>query len=111
MVATGPQVDVVEDHSTFFWCYAFLADSSYTFSKQLSSYHSKGFGSSDDLSGLLFILWEFLPKDICNVWHYPVGSYDQNLHDQVDHGWDFDFSRIYGTFRLRGLFSGRIFLN
>ena len=111
MVTTGPRVDAIEYHSTFFWCYAFLADSSYTFSEQLPSYHSKGFGTSDDLSGLLFILWEFLPKDIRNVWHCPVRSYDQNLHDQVDHGWDFDFSRICGTFRLWGLLSERIFLN
>ena len=111
MVATGPRVDVVEDHSTFFWCYAFLADSSHTFSEQLSSYHSKGFGSTDDLSGLLFILWEFLPKDIRNVWHCPVGTDDLNLHDQVDHGWDFDFSRIGGALWLWGLFSERIFLN
>ena len=111
MVTTGPKVDVVEDHSTFFWCYAFLADSSYTFSEQLSSDHSKGFGSTDDLSSLLLILWEFSPKDIRNVWHCPVGSDDQNLRDQVDHGWDFDFSRIRGTFRLRGFFGERILLN
>ena len=111
MVATGPRVDVVEDHSTFFWCYAFLADSGYAFPEQLSSDHSKGFGSTDDLSSLFFILWEFLPKDIRNVWHCPVGSDDQNLHDQVDHGWDFDFSRISGTLWLWGLFSERIFLN
>ena len=111
MVTTGPRVDVVEDHSTFFWCYAFLADSGYAFPEQLSSYHSKGFGSTDDLSSLFFILWEFFPKDIHNVWHCPVGSDDQNLHDQVDHGWDFDFRRICGTLRLRELFSERIFLN
>ena len=111
MVITGPRVDVIEDHSTFFWCDAFLDDSGYTFPKQLSFYHSKGFGSTDDLSSLFFILWEFLPKDIRNVWHCPVGSDDQNLRDQVDHGWDFDFSRICGTLRLRGLLSERIFLN
>ena len=111
MVTTGPRVDVVEDHLTFFWCYAFLADSGYAFPEQLSSYHSKGLGSTDDLSSLFFILWEFLPKDIRNVWHCLVGSDDQNLRDQVDHGWDFDFSRICGTLRLRGLFSERIFLN
>ena len=111
MVTIGPRVDVIEDHSTFFWCYAFLAGSSYTFSEQLSSYHSKGFGSTDDLPSLFFILWEFFPKDVRNVRHCPVGSDDQNLHDQVDHGWDFDFSRISGTFWLWGIFSERIFLN
>ena len=73
MVATGPRVDVVEDHSTFFWCYAFLADSSYTFSEQVSSYYSKGFGSSDDLSSLFLILWKFFPKNVCNVRHCPIG--------------------------------------
>ena len=110
-MTTGPRLDVIEDHSTFFWCYAFLTDSSHAFPEQLSSYHSKGLGSTDDLSSLFFILWEFLPKDIRNVWHCPVGSDDQNLHDQVDHGWDFDFSWICGALRLRGLFSERIFLN
>ena len=80
-MTTGPRVDVVENHSTLFWRYAFLADSSHTFSEQLSSYHSKGFGPTDDLSSLFFILWEFLPKNVSDVWHYPVGSDDQNLHD------------------------------
>ena len=79
MVTTGPRMDVVEDHSTFFWCYAFLADPGCTFSEQLSSYYSKGLGSTDDLSSLFFILWELFPKDICNVWHCPVGSDDQHL--------------------------------
>ena len=100
MVATGPRVNIIEDHSAFFWCDAFLADSSYTFSEQLSSYHCKGFGSSDDLSSLFFILWKFFPKNVCNVWYCLVGSDDQNLHDQVDHGWDFDFSRICGALGL-----------
>ena len=58
MMTTGPRVDVIEDRSTFFWSYAFLADSSHTFPEQLSSYHSKGFGSTDDLSSLFFILWK-----------------------------------------------------
>ena len=111
MVTTGPRVDVVEDHSTFFRCYAFLADSSYAFPEQLSSYHSKGFGSTDDLSSLFFILWEFFPKNVCNVRHCPVGSNGQNLHDQVDHGGDLDFSRVCGALRPRGLCSKRIFLN
>ena len=94
MVATGPRVDVIEDHSTFFWCYAFLTDSSHAFPEQLSSYHNKGLGSTDDLSSLFLVLWEFFPKDVRNVRHCPVGSNGQNLHDQVDHGWDLDFSRI-----------------
>ena len=81
MVATGPRVDVVEDDLTFFWCYAFLTDSSHAFPEQLPSYHNKGIGSTDDLSSLLFILWEFLPKDIRNVWHCPVESNNQNIHD------------------------------
>ena len=111
MVTTGPRVDVIEDHLTFLWCYAFLADSSYTFSEQLPSYYSKSFGSADDLSSLFFVLWEFPPEDVRNVWHCPVGSDDQNLHDQVDHGRDFDFSRISGALGLRGLFCERIFLD
>ena len=111
MVTTGPRVNIIEDHSAFFSRDAFLADSGYTFSEQLLSYHSKGFGLTDDLSSLFFILWKFFPNNVCNVWHCPVGSDDQNLHDQVDHGWDFDFSRICGTLRLWGLFSERIFLN
>jgi len=109
-MTTGPLVDVIEDHSTFFWCYAFLIDSSHAFPEQLSSYYSNGLGSMDDLSSLFFILWKLFPKDICIVWHCLVGSDEKNLHDQVDHGWDFDFSRICGTLRLRGLFSERIFL-
>ena len=94
-MTTGPRVDVVEDHSTFFWCDAFLADSGYTFPKQLSFYHSKRFGSTYDLSGLFFVFWEFFPENVCDVRCCPVGSDDQNLHDQVDHGWDFDFSRVW----------------
>mgnify|MGYP005829037661 CR=1 FL=1 len=81
MVTTGPRVDIILDHSTFFWRDAFLADSSYTFSEQLTFYHGKGFRSSDDLSSLFFILWKFFPKNVCNVRHCPVGSDDQNLHD------------------------------
>ena len=81
MVTTGPRVNIIEDNLAFFWLDAFLADSSYTFSEQLTFYHSKSFGSSDDLSSLLFILWKFFPKNVCNVRHYPVGSDDQNLHD------------------------------
>ena len=111
MMTTGPRVDVIEDHSTFFWCYAFLTDSSHAFPEQLSSYHSKGLGSTNDLSSLFFILWELFPEDVPNVGHRLVGSNGQNLHDQVDHGWDLDFSQICGALRLRGLFSKRIFLN
>ena len=85
MVTTGPRVDVIEDHSTFFWCYAFLTDSSHAFSKQLSSYYNKGLGSTDDLSSLFLILWEFFSEDVHNVGHCPVGSDDQDFHDQVDH--------------------------
>ena len=110
-MTTGPRVDVIEDHSTFFWCYAFLTNSSHAFPEHLPSYHSKGLGSMDDLSSLFFILWEFFPEDVRNVGHRPVGSNGYNLHDQVDHGWDFDFSRIGGAFWLWGLFSERIFLN
>ena len=111
MVTTGPRVDVVEDHSTFFWCYAFLADSGYAFPEQLSSYHSKGLGSTDDLSSLFFILWEFLPENTRNIRHCPIMNDDQNFHDQVDNGWDFNFSRISGALRLWGFFGERIFLN
>ena len=32
MVTTGPRVDVVEDHSTFFWCYELLSNFGSTFS-------------------------------------------------------------------------------
>ena len=111
MVATGPRVDIVKNYLTFFWRYTFLTDSSRAFSEQLSLYHGKGFGSTDDLSSLFFILWEFLSKNVRDIRYCPVGSDDQNLHDQVDHGWDFDFSQICGTLRLQGLFSERIFLN
>ena len=85
MVTTGPRVNIIEDHSTFFWRDAFLADPSYTFSEQLAFYHQKGFRPSDDLSSLFVILWEFLPKNVCDVRHCLVGGDDQNLHDQVDH--------------------------
>ena len=80
-MTTGPRVDIIKDYLTLFWCYAFLADSGYAFPEQLSSYHSKGLGSTDDLPSLFFVLWEFLPKDVRNVRHSPVGSNDQNLHD------------------------------
>ena len=60
-MTTGPQVDIVKDYPTFFWCYTFLTDSSRAFSVQLSLYHGKGFGSTDDLSSLFFILWEIFP--------------------------------------------------
>ena len=100
MVTTGPQVNIIEDHSAFLWRDALLADSSYTFSEQLTSYHSKGFRPSDDLLSLFFILWELFPKNVRNVRHCPVRSDEQNLHDQVDHGWDFDFSRICGALGL-----------
>ena len=81
MVTTGPRVDVIEDHSTFFWCYAFLIDSSHAFPDQLPSYHSKGLGSTDNLSSLFFILWEFFLEDVRNVGHRLVGSNGWNLHD------------------------------
>ena len=111
MVTTGSRVNIVEDHSAFFWHDAFLADPSYTFSEQLSLYHSKGLRSPDDLSSIFFILRKFFPKNVCNVWHCLVGSNDQNLHDQVDYGWDFDFGRICGTLGLWRLFSEGILLN
>ena len=66
-MTTGPRVDVIEDHLTFFWCYALLTDSSHTFSEQLPSYHSKSFRSADDLSSFFFILWELFPEDVRNV--------------------------------------------
>ena len=94
MVTTGPRVNIIEDHLAFFWRDALLADSSYTFSEQMPLYHRKGLRSSDDLSSLFFILRKFFPKNVCNVRHCPVEGHDQNLHDQVDHGWDFDFNRI-----------------
>ena len=57
-MATGPRVDIVKDYPTFFWRYTFLTDSSRAFSVQLSLYHGKGFGSTNDLSSLFLILWE-----------------------------------------------------
>ena len=110
-MATGPRVDVVENHPSLFQHYAFLADSSRAFSVQLSPHDSKGIGSTDDLSSLFFILWELFPLDIRDVRHCPVGSDDQNFHDQVDHSRNFNFNRIRGTFWLRGFFSKGILLN
>ena len=60
-MTTGPRVDIVKDYPTFFWRYTFLTDSSRAFSVQLSLYHSKGFGLTDDLSSLFFILRELFP--------------------------------------------------
>lgn len=60
-MATGPRVDVVKNYPTLFLRYAFLTGSSHAFSVQLSLHHSKGLGSTDDLSGLFFILWELFP--------------------------------------------------
>ena len=98
-MTTGPRVDVIKDHSTFFWRYAFLTGSSHAFPEQLSSYHSKGLGSTDDLSSLLHILWEFFLEDVRNVGHFLVGSNGQNLHDHVDHGWT---STLVGSVALLG---------
>ena len=80
-MTTGPRVDIVKDHLTFFWCYTLLTDSSRAFSKQLSLYDCKGLGSTDDLSSFFFILWELLPEDVRIVGHRLVGSNGQNLHD------------------------------
>ena len=60
-MTTGPRVDIIKDHLTFFWCYTLLTDSSRAFSIQLSLYDCKGLGSTDDLSSLFFVLWEFFP--------------------------------------------------
>ena len=60
-VTTGPRVNIIEDHSAFFWREALLADPIYTFSEQLTFYLGEGFRSSDDLSSLFFILWKFFP--------------------------------------------------
>ena len=111
MVTTGPRVDIIENHSTFFWHDASLSNSSNTLSVKLSTYHGKGFGSTDNLTGLIFILWKLFSEKICDIWYRPIGADDQNLHDQVDHGWDFDLSRISRTFGLWGLFREGIFLN
>ena len=80
-MAKGPRVDVVENHSTFFRCYAFLADSSRTFSVQLSSHDGEGFGSADDLSSLFFILGELFPQNISDIGHCPAGRDHPNFHD------------------------------
>ena len=71
-----------------------LSDSGNAFPVNLSAYHSECFGSTDDLAGLILIFWEFLPEQVCDIWHRPVGGDHQNLHDKVDYSWDFDFSRI-----------------
>ena len=110
-MATGSRVDIVKDYPTFFWRYIFLTDSSRAFSVQLSLYHGKGLRSVDDLSCLFFVLWEFFLQDIRDVRHCLVGSDDQCFHDQVDHRWNFYFSRICETFWLRSFFGKRIFLN
>ena len=73
-MATGPRVDVIKDYSTFLWRYAFLTNSSRAFSVQLSPYHGKGLRSADDLSSLFFVLWEFFPQDIRDIWYYPIWS-------------------------------------
>ena len=60
-MTTGSRVDIIKDYLTFFWCYTLLTDSSRAFSIQLSLYDYKGLGSTDDLSSLFFVLWEFFP--------------------------------------------------
>ena len=60
-MATGPRVDIIENYPTFFWRYTFLTGSSRAFPVQLSLYHCKVLGSTDDLSSLFFILWELFP--------------------------------------------------
>ena len=81
MVTTGPRVDIIKDYLTFLWRYAFLTNSSRALSIQLSFDNGKGFGSTDDLSILFFVLRKFFPQDIRDVWHRPVGSDCQDLHD------------------------------
>ena len=66
-MTTGPRVDIIKDDSTFFWCYAFLTNSSRAFSVQLSPYHGKGLRSADDLSSLFFVLREFFPEYIRDI--------------------------------------------
>ena len=109
MMATGPRVDVIKDYSTFLRCYAFLTNSSHTFSVQLSPYHGKGLRSTDNLSSLFFVLREFFPKDIRDIWYCPIWSDHQNFHDQVDHCWDFNLSRVRNTLRLWSFIGKRIF--
>ena len=111
MVTTGPRVDVVENHSTFFWRDAPLINSSNTLSVKLSTYYREGFGSTDNLTCLIFIFWKLFPKNISNIRYCLIRNDDQNLHDQVDHGWNLDLSRIGRTFWLWGLFCERILLN
>ncbi len=111
MVATGPRVDIIKDYPTFLWCYALLTDSGYAFPEQLSSYHSKGFGSTDDLSSLFLILRELFSQDIRDIWNCLVGNDHQDLHDQVDHCWDFNLSRICDTLGLWSFFGERIFFD
>ena len=73
-MATGPRVDVIKDYSTFLRRYAFLTNSSRAFPVQLSPYHGKGLRSTDDLSRLFFVLREFFPQDIRDIWYCPIGS-------------------------------------
>ena len=81
MVTTGPRVDIIWDHSTFFRGDAALSDSRDTLPVELTLNGSEAFGSTDDLTRLLFILWEFLPEQVCYVRHSPVGRDHQDLHD------------------------------
>ena len=39
-----------------------MSHSYVTFSVKLPSYHGESFGLTDDLAGLIFIFWEFLPE-------------------------------------------------
>src|SRR3954462_15841709 len=81
MVTTSPRVDIIKDYLTLVWCYTLLTDSSRAFSIQLSFYDCEGFGSTDDLSSLFLVLWEFFPQDIRDVRYRPVGSDCQDFHD------------------------------
>ena len=110
-MTTGPRVDIIEDESTFFWCYALLTNSSRAFSIQLSFDYGKGFRSTDDLSSLFLILRKLFSQDIRDIRNCLVGNDHQDLHDQVDHCWDFNLSRIHGTLGLWSFFGERLFFD
>ena len=65
MMTTITCMNFLQDLPAFLWRHTSLVDSSDTPSVQLAINDCVGLASSDELSLLDLILWEFTPQEIC----------------------------------------------
>ena len=77
MMTTITCMNLLEDLPAFLWRHTSLVDSSDTPFVQLALNDYVGLASSDELSLLDFIRWEFTPEEICKIglcpcWYLPV---------------------------------------